>query len=62
MILPDNNIQFIPTKFKKLKESIIAENIDDDKDKEKENNIKLNTSQKSDENLILNNLQNNKKE
>ena len=62
VILPDNNIQFIPTKFKKLKESIIAENIDDDKDKEKENNIKLNTSQKSDENLILNNLQNNKKE
>ena len=63
IILPDNNIQYIPSNFKKLKESIIAENIDDDKDKDKENNnIKLNISQKSDENLDFNKFQNNKKE
>ena len=56
-ILPENDFQYTPSKFKKLKESIIAENIDDDKDKDKENNnINLNLSQKSDENLDLKKL------
>ena len=52
---PNHDYVYVPTNFKKLKESVVAENIEDDHDKEN-NDIKLNVSEKSNENLDLNKI------
>ena len=54
-VQPNHDYVYVPSNFKKIKESIIAENIEDDHDKEN-NNIKLNVSEKSKDNLDLNKL------
>ena len=52
---PNHDYVYVPSNFKKIKESIIAENMEDDNDKTNNNN-KLNVSEKSNENLDLNKI------